>query len=58
MSLVYIPAETAAYYGWNVAALAICAAFAGWMSIRGSTAGAKFVATLAAITFAITVILR
>lgn len=51
-------AEVAAYYGWNMAALVVLTACAGWLNVRGSVTPAKFVAVLAGFTFAITVILR
>lgn len=51
-------AEVAAYYGWNVAALAILVACGAWLVVKGSVAAGKFVVVLAGFTFAITVILR
>ena len=51
-------ADVGGYYGWNVAALVILAGCAGWLNFKGAVAAAKFVAVLAGVTFAITVILR
>ncbi|KAL0026270.1 hypothetical protein WJX77_007445 [Trebouxia sp. C0004] len=50
--------EPAAYYGWNCGALVLLALSAVWLGMKGSVTQAKFVAVVAAFTFAITVILR